>query len=174
VVESERWSAIETDGEVIMKTPAMICLRPHQKVVLIVAALLVGGAAGGWAMSTTSASAVESAAAMRKSSMADKELKHNLVGSYVVTGTDADGKPYGGAGIVDVALAPSGALELDWDNGKRVGIGQLIGNVLMVASSTKAGTVIMVMNVNPDGLLSGQWSRRMDRGYKGTEKWKKI
>jgi len=30
------------------------------------------------------------------------------------------------------------------------------------------------MNVNPDGSLSGKWSRRMDRGYKGTETWKKT
>ena len=109
---------------------------------------------------------------MRKLSL--EELKPGLIGSYVVTGTDPDGKPYGGASIVDIALAPSGALELEWDNGKLVGVGQVIGNVLAVASLTKGRTAILVMNINPDGSLSGKWSRRTDRGYKGTERWKKA
>jgi hypothetical protein len=30
------------------------------------------------------------------------------------------------------------------------------------------------MSINPDGSLSGKWSRRMDRGQKGTETWKKA
>jgi len=64
--------------------------------------------------------------------------------------------------------------ELEWDNGKQVGVGQVIGNVLAVASLTKGRTAILVMNINPDGSLSGRWSRRTDRGYKGTETWKKA
>jgi len=101
------------------------------------------------------------------------EIKSSLTGSYVVTGTDPDGRPYANAGIVDIALAPSGALELEWDNGRQVGIGQLIGDVLAVACLTKGRTAILLMNINPDGSLSGKWSRRTDRGYKGTETWKK-
>jgi hypothetical protein len=92
----------------------------------------------------------------------------------VVSGTDPDGKPYAGAGIVDVGLAPSGALELDWNNGKQVGIGQVIGDVLVVACLIKGRTAILIMTINPDGSLSGKWSRRMDRGQKGTETWKKA
>jgi hypothetical protein len=97
----------------------------------------------------------------------------SLVGSYEVTGTEADGQPYGAAGILDISLSPSGALELQWDAGKSVGVGQVVGEVLTVACSAKGRILIMVMNVNPDGSLSGKWWRRADRGSKGTEVWKK-
>ena len=103
------------------------------------------------------------------SNVTDRDMKQMLVGSYAVTGTDPDGRGYRGTSIVNISMAPSGALELDWENGRRAGIGQLLNDVLMVASTTKAGTVIMMMNVNPDGTLSGQWSRRRERGYEGTE-----
>jgi len=96
-----------------------------------------------------------------------------IIGSYEVTGTEADGQPYAATGVVDVALAPSGALELQWDNGKAVGVGQMIGDVLAVSSSAKGRIQILVMTVNPDGTLSGKWWRRTDRGSKGTETWKK-
>jgi hypothetical protein len=75
---------------------------------------------------------------------------------------------------VDVALAPSGALELEWDNGRQVGVAQLIGDVLVVACSVRGRTAILTMTVNPDGSLAGKWSRRTDRGQKGTETWKKA
>jgi hypothetical protein len=101
-------------------------------------------------------------------------IDHSLIGSYVVTGTDSDGKRYAGPGIVGIALAPSGALELEWDNGKQVSVGEVIGNVLAVACLTKGRTAILLMTINPDGSLSGKWSRRTDRGYKGTETWKKV
>jgi hypothetical protein len=68
-------------------------------------------------------------------------------------------------------MAPSGALELDWDNGKQVGVGQVIGNVLAVACLIKGRTVILTMAINQDGSLSGKWSRRTDRGSQGTETW---
>ena len=102
------------------------------------------------------------------------ELKHRLIGSYIVSGTDPDGKPYAGAGIVDIALAPSGALELDWDNGKQVGVAQVIGDTLVVACLFKGRTAILMMTSNPDGSLAGKWSRRTDRGQKGTETWTKA
>jgi hypothetical protein len=92
----------------------------------------------------------------------------------VVTGTDPGGDPYVGAGVLDIALAPSGALELVWDYGKNVGVGQVVGNVLAVASSTRGRTVILMMNINPDGSLSGKSSRRTDRRSKGTEAWKRT
>ena len=151
----------------------MAALGQGKNVGVIVAALRTAMAVGGWAILTmfaTNAAAVEELAAKR---LPLEELKPSLIGSYEVTGTDSDGKPYGNATILDVALAPSGALELEWDNGKQVGVGQVIGNALAVACSTKGRTVILVMNINPDGSLSGNWLRRTDLGYKGTETWNK-
>jgi hypothetical protein len=91
-----------------------------------------------------------------------------------VTATETDGKPSYGLLIVDIALAPSGSLEIAWGNGKRVGVGQLIGNTLAVASVNDGRTAILMMTVNADGSLAGTWSRRTDRGTKGTEAWKKM
>jgi hypothetical protein len=166
-----------------MKTLITALIGQRKNVRVIVAALLAAGAVGGWAISTmftTNAAAVEGLSTfeiMRKNDM--KKLpfeasKPGLIGSYAVSGTDPDGKPYVGNSIVDIALAPSGALELEWDNGKQVGVGQVIGNVLAVACLTKGRTAILIMNINPDGSVSGKWSRRTDRGYKGTETWKKA
>ena len=145
------------------------------------AALLTAGAIGGWcisAMFTPVAAALEGFSRLdvsRKSDMQSfDEAKPSLVGSYVVSGTDADGRPYGGNGIVDISLAPSGALEFDWDNGKQVGVGTVIGDVLTVAWLAKGRTAILIMNINPDGSLSGRWLRRTDRGHKGTETWKRV
>jgi hypothetical protein len=150
---------------------------------VITAAALTAGALTGWAISAAAPSV--HAATLEGSPHFDtrkaetdktplEEAKSRLVGSYVVTGTDSDGKPYASPGIVDIALAPSGALELEWDNGKQVGVGEIIGNVLTVACLTKGRTAILVMNINPDGSLSGKWSRRTDRGYKGSEAWKRV
>jgi hypothetical protein len=148
---------------------------------VIAAALFAGTALGGWAMSTmstTSAAALEDQPAfetMHKNvikGVPRDELMPRLTGSYVVSGTDPDGTPYAG-GMVDIALAPSGALELSWDNGRQVGVGQVIGDALVV-SLIKGRTTILIMTVNPDGSLSGRWSRRLDRGQKGTEAWKKA
>jgi hypothetical protein len=159
-----------------MKTliAALVGQRKNPRVVA--AALLAAGAVGGWAMSTTitvNATAFEDLARI-KAAREQLPLEASLIGSYVVTGTDSDGKRYAGPGIVSIALAPSGALELEWDNGKQVGVGEVIGNVLAVACLTKGRTAILMMNINPDGSLSGKWSRRTDRGYKGTETWKKV
>jgi hypothetical protein len=100
--------------------------------------------------------------------------KAELVGTYVVTGTDSDGNPYTGTRVLEISLAPSGALELNWDNGKVFGVGQVIDNVFSVALLVSGRTVISVMKINLDGSLSGTWLRRTDRGAKGTERWKKV
>jgi hypothetical protein len=151
------------------------CKNPR----VVAAALLAAGAVGGWAMLTTitaNATAFEDLARIEapREKLQLEASKPSLIGSYVVTGTDSDGKRYAGPGIVGITLAPSGALELEWDNGKQVGVGELIGNVLAVSCLTKGRTAILIMNVNPDGSLSGKWLRRTDRGYKGTEIWKKA
>ena len=101
-------------------------------------------------------------------------VKANLVGSYTVSGTEVDGTSYSSSHTLDISMAPSGALELDWDNGKQVGVGQVIGDVLAVACLTKGRTVILTMKINQDGSLSGKWSRRTDRGTQGTETWTKT
>ena len=161
---------------------SMAGLGQGKNVGIVVAALLTAMAVAGWAIVTmfvTDAAAIEelpASAIARKNEMKrlpHEELKPSLIGSYEVTGTDSDGKPYVGPTILDVALAPSGALELEWDNGKQVGVGQVIGNVLAVACSTKGRTVILIMSINRDGSLSGNWLRRTDRCYKGSEMWKK-
>jgi hypothetical protein len=139
--------------------------------------LLMAGAIAGWASSivpTTSTAAVDFSDLTDARNATAEELKPRLTGSYRVTGTDPDGTPYAGTATLAIALAPSGALELTWDNGKQVGVGQVVGNVLAVAGSIKGRTVILLMTINPDGSLSGKWSRRTDRGNKGTEIWRKT
>jgi hypothetical protein len=163
----------------MLKYAAALGKRAH---VGVAAALIAAAVAGAWTTSPlfeAKAAPVEELArfAVLQNGDAKKvleEAKPVLVGSYAVTGTDPDGKAYAGGGIVDIALAPSGALELEWDNGKYLGVGQVIGNTLAVACSIKGRTVILIMNVNPDGTLSGKWLRRADRGSKGTETWKRI
>lgn len=162
--------SIKTDGDMNMNGAAPKRLPPYKKVVSSAVALLIAGAIGGWASMAMSAT---DAAIVTKIDRPVHVLPHDLVGSYEVTGTDPDGKRYPRAGIIDISLSPSGALEMEWDNGKRVGVGRVIGDVLTVASSTNAGTVIMLMTIGSDEALSGHWSRRNDRGYQGTETWKK-
>jgi hypothetical protein len=97
----------------------------------------------------------------------------NLVGSYVVNGTDLDGRPYGRPGALEITAGPSGVLEFSWDNGAYLGVGQITGNTLAVSSHDKGRVVIMLMDVGADGSLQGRWWRRGDAGAKGTEVWKK-
>lgn len=97
----------------------------------------------------------------------------SLLGNYVVTGTEANGKPYDGPGPLVITMDKSGALELKWDNGKYQGVGQVVGNQLMVASYAEGRQVLGIMDIKPDGSLEGKWWRRTDAGTKGTEVWKK-
>jgi hypothetical protein len=141
---------------VVMKH--FILSRLGQPANAVVVALVAAAAIGGWSVSATFATravAIES---------------H----SYIVTGTDVDGTSYSGAHTVDISMAPSGALELNWDDGKQVGVGLVIGDVLAVACLSKGRTVILTMTINPDGSLSGKWVRRTDRGSQGTEVWTKT
>jgi hypothetical protein len=147
------------------------CAGVLAAVVLSAAALAAGAPSD---MRMTNTAAIEHSIADEAAPRLDLKSLSELIGSYAVTGTDADGRPYAGAGIVDISLAPSGALELDWDNGRQVGVGHLVGNVLAVASAAKGRTMILVMSINADGILSGKWSRRTDRGARGTETWKKM
>ena len=140
----------------------------RRKLAIALAVVLTAGALGGWAVSGRF---VPKAFATRDGLSA--ELKPTLVGSYSVTGTDTDGKRYSGSHVLNISLAPSGALELEWDYGKQVGVGEIIGDVLAVSGTMGGRSVIMTMTINQNGTLSGTWLRRTDRGAKGTEIWKK-
>jgi len=97
----------------------------------------------------------------------------SLIGNYTVTGTETDGKKYDGPGPLVITMDKNGALELKWDGGKYVGIGQVIGNSLAVATNAENRVVVMIMEVKPDSSLEGKYWRRTDAGTKGTEVWKK-
>ncbi|MBF0306939.1 MAG: hypothetical protein HQL38_15045 [Alphaproteobacteria bacterium] len=96
----------------------------------------------------------------------------SLVGKYAVTGTDTDGAKYEPGSLV-IGKEASGALSINWDGGDYVGVGQVAGNVLAVAAVADGKSSIFIMNIAPDGSLSGKWWRRTDPGSKGTEVWKK-
>jgi hypothetical protein len=149
--------------------------RQRRKVGVIAAAVVTALAVGGWAVSGKLATkAAATGAGFDLARQHDLTRLENLIGTYKVTGTDTDGKYYAGSHLLTITLAPSGALELEWDNGKNVGIGHVIGDVLAVAGSIRGRTVILTMTINPDGSLAGTWSRRTDRGAKGTERWRKT
>ena len=97
----------------------------------------------------------------------------SLIGNYVVNGTETDGSKYDGEGTLAVTMDKNGALELKWDGGKYVAIGQADGNKVFVGGVADGRAVIMVMDVKPDGSLEGKWWKRTDPGTKGTEVWKK-
>ena len=97
----------------------------------------------------------------------------SLVGNYTANGTEPDGSKYDGAGPLAITMDKSGALELKWDGGKYVGIGQVDGNKLYVGGAADGRSVIMIMDIKPDGSLEGKWWKRTDAGTKGTEVWKK-
>src|SRR5947207_1911663 len=95
-------------GDASQKMPAtaqVVRSRGQHCLGVVTAALLAGAALGGWAvptMSTTSAATVGHQAAFdtirenNAGSPAHDDLKHALVGSYVVSGTDPDAWPYAG------------------------------------------------------------------------------
>ena len=97
----------------------------------------------------------------------------SLIGNYVVTGTETSGAAYDGSGTLAITMDKSGALNLNWDGGKYVGIGQVVGDKLAVATFDEKRAVIMIMDVKGDGSLDGKWWKRTDAGTKGTEVWKK-
>ena len=97
----------------------------------------------------------------------------SLLGDYIVTGTETTGGPYDGPGPLAIIMDKSGALNLSWDNGKYVGVGQVQGDKLYVATFDQKRAVLMIMDIKADGSLEGKWWKRTDAGTKGTEVWKK-
>jgi hypothetical protein len=97
----------------------------------------------------------------------------DLIGSYDVTGTEVTGKAYDTPGRLEIAMDKSGALDLKWDGGKYIGVAQLVGSTLAVATHDQGKVIIMLMDVKPDGSLAGRWWHHTQAGTKGTETWKK-
>lgn len=97
----------------------------------------------------------------------------SLIGNYIVTGTETNGSAYDGSGTLAITMDKSGALNLNWDGGKYLGVGQVTGDKLAVATFDERRAVIMVMDIKGDGSLEGKWWKRTDAGTKGTEIWKK-
>lgn len=96
-----------------------------------------------------------------------------LPGTYDYNGTETDGSPYESKGTVVVKSVPSGAFEASWDNGAYLGVGQVIGNTLAIASVAEGKNSVLLLDIATDGNLSGKWWRRTDAGGKGTEVWTK-
>jgi hypothetical protein len=113
------------------------------------------------------------AATLIAGSAAAQSTNASLLGNYVVTGTETNGKKYDGPGPLVITMDKNGALELKWDGGRYVGIGQVLGDKLVVASSAEGRTVIGIMDIKGDGSLEGKYWRRTDPGTGGTEVWKK-
>lgn len=97
----------------------------------------------------------------------------SILGNYVVSGTETNGKPYGGTAALAITMDKNGALELKWDGGKYVGIGQVVGDKLFVGSAAEGRVIIGIMDIKSDGSLEGKYWRRTDAGTQGTEVWKK-
>ncbi len=97
----------------------------------------------------------------------------NVVGKYDYNGTETDGSKYDEAGTLVVTTEKSGAYQVKWDGGEYVGVGQVTGNLFAIAAVAEKKNTIMLMEIAPDGSLSGKWWRRDDAGSKGTEVWKK-
>src|SRR5258708_16843439 len=78
---------------------------------LLAGALLLTGAVGGWGFSTFAdrAVAVESHLDVMNNHVLDNS-KLGLVGTYLVNGTDAEGKPYPAAVTLDISLRPPASL----------------------------------------------------------------
>jgi len=95
----------------------------------------------------------------------------SLIGNYVVTGTETNGKPYDGSGPLAITMDKNGALELKWDGGKYTGIGQVVGDKLVVASFADGRVIIGIMEIKPDGSLQGKYWKRTDPGTGGSETW---
>lgn len=92
----------------------------------------------------------------------------NLAGSYTYKGINPDGSTYDGALVLKADA--SGGVEVRYEDS--VGIGMIKGNVLAVGMVYEKRSVVMWMDIQPDGTLKGTWIQRTEPGA-GTETWKK-
>ncbi len=94
----------------------------------------------------------------------------SILGAYSYTGTETDGSAES-PGTLKITQEKSGAFQVKYDDGDYVGVGQITGNTFAVAVVADGKNSIMLLAINPDGSLSGNWWRRTDAGTKGTETW---
>ncbi len=93
----------------------------------------------------------------------------DIVGNYLVKGTDIDGTSYDGT--VKITPDASGGVTIRWDDGS-VGLGMIEGSKLYVGMVYEKKSIVMSMDIKPGGLISGKWIQRTYAGN-GLEQWKK-
>lgn len=93
----------------------------------------------------------------------------DIVGNYIVKGTDLDGSAYDGT--VKITPDASGGVTIRWDDGS-VGLGMIEGSKLYVGMVYEKRAIVMSMDIKPGGLISGKWIQRTAAGN-GLEQWKK-
>lgn len=92
----------------------------------------------------------------------------NIVGTYSIKGINQDASTYDGN--VTVKPDASGGVEVRWEDS--VGVGMIKGNMLVVGMVYEKRSVVMVMDILPDGTLKGSWIQRGEPGT-GSETWKR-
>lgn len=92
----------------------------------------------------------------------------NITGSYTYKGVNPDGSTYDGTLVVKPDT--SGGVEVRYDDS--VGVGMIKGNVLVIGMVYEKRSIVMWMDILPDGSLKGTWLQRTEPGA-GSETWKK-
>jgi hypothetical protein len=92
----------------------------------------------------------------------------DIVGNYIVKGTDLDGSSYDGT--VSIKPDASGGVSIRWDDGS-TGLGMIEGSKLYVGMVYEKRSIIMSMDIKP-GVISGKWIQRTYAGN-GLEQWRK-
>ena len=77
----------------------------------------------------------------------------SMIGNYTVTGTETDGSKYED-GTLAITMDRNGALELKWDGGKYVAIGQVEGTKLFAG-----GVADGRCGYHDDGRQAGRFGR---------------
>ncbi len=93
----------------------------------------------------------------------------DIVGNYLVKGTDLDGTSYDGT--VKITPDASGGVTVLWDDGS-IGLGIIEGSKLYVGMVYEKRSIVMSMDIKPGGLISGKWIQRTYAGN-GLEQWKR-
>lgn len=94
----------------------------------------------------------------------------DIVGRYtIIRGVDQDGATYNGT--VQITPDASGGVTVRWDDGS-VGLGMIEGSKLYVGMVYEKRAIVMSMDINPGGLITGKYIQRTYPGN-GIEHWKK-
>ena len=95
----------------------------------------------------------------------------DIIGNYkIIKGIDQDGATYDGT--VQISPDASGGVTVRWDDGS-IGLGMIEGSKLYVGMVYEKRSIIMSMDINPGGLITGKYIQRTYPGN-GIEHWKKY